>query len=200
MAVKLKWRKSSGPSSRWQAHMAGLFPRCVVMVWCAACVWGSGSGPRWGLLWCLCLLCVPLCSPSVWLAGAACHLSPTYSPPLASGLPRASRRTMQGSLLGPGSGLCFVWPGRLSPLQPSPDGPMAEAPAKDVGEGFCGGQRAKMATPGLGFLSKMVLSLCGLEARVRLDLWEVYTKLILSFVNYSPSSSLLDINPHNVFR
>lgn len=71
--------------------------------------------------------------PSVWTGGAACHLSPACSPssqPLPG--PRASLRTMQGHLLGPRSGPCFVSAWQPLSLPAQPRWAWGQAPTEDI--------------------------------------------------------------------
>lgn len=100
----------------------------------SSCLRQQAGWPSQGL----CCLCVPLCSPSVCLEGAACHLSLTCSPPPVWGLSRASLRTMWGRLLGAGVSLRFVsaWPPLI--LTAKPRWARGPSPHRGLKEGLCG--------------------------------------------------------------
>ncbi|OWK05856.1 SLC25A36, partial [Cervus elaphus hippelaphus] len=71
--------------------------------------------------------------------GAACRLDPTCSPPPTWGCPGASLRTMQDAFRGDqGQVSALYLPGKPSPSQPSPDGPLAEPLAGDIKGRLCG--------------------------------------------------------------
>lgn len=147
MAVKLKWRKLSGPSSRWQARMAGPFP--AAPRWSGAQLAfeaagqdldGDCSGASASFV------CPFVHHLSGWRVPPAIWAPPTPLPQ-PQGCPGPPAEQCREGFWGQGQASALCPPGRLSPWRPSPDGPMAEALAENVEEGFCGGQRTKMPTP-----------------------------------------------------
>lgn len=184
------WDLNEETGLHWPRQASSEGSKCphVRMVWGAA-VGGGLCGDCPGAL--ASFVC-PLCSPSVWPS----RLGPTCSPPPALAYPGASLRTMQPRCWGLGQASALCPPGDLSPSQPSPDGPIAEALAGDLKGGalWTGmwGTEDRASQPprlprsspqALVSLAGMVLSLCGdqagLEAQVCLDLWELYAKLFL---------------------
>lgn len=88
-------------------HGCSLAPLCHNGLRCSLCL-RQPMGTALVPLPPLCALLFAIC-----LAGGCCLPSESHLlPSPGSGLSKASLRTMQGSLLGPGSGLCFVsaWP------------------------------------------------------------------------------------------